>query len=84
MTGGPSCGAQGLASDGGFDRGTPASRQLAHLLQNLGAECPGLSDLRQNCPLRRDSEQLREATGPWGRAAGILGILCSGREPFSG
>lgn len=69
---------------GALTEGTPAPRQLAHLLQNLGAERPGLSDLQQNCPLRWGSEQLREATGPWGRAASILGILRSGREPFSG
>lgn len=69
---------------GALTEGTPAPRQLAYLLQNLGAVCPGLSDLWQSCPLRRSLEQLGEATGPLGRAAGILGIFRSGREPFPG
>ena len=78
------CGSGPYLRWGALTEGTPAPHQLTCLLQNLGAVCPGLSDLRQSSPLRRGSEQLGEATGPPGRAAGILGILCSGREPFPG
>lgn len=57
---------------GALTEGTPAPRQLAHLFQNLGAECPGLSDLWQNCPLRRGLEQLRRPQDPGGEQPASL------------